>query len=107
MDILEKIRDLNKDNLSINKLEQEIGLSRGSMEKWDRHKPKYDKVKKVADYFNVSVDYLMGETDIKEKTAFNENGLDRKMIGMFATLTPEEIVQVDAFVQGLIAARKA
>ena len=29
------------------------------MAKWDDHAPSPDKVKKVADYFNVSVEYLL------------------------------------------------
>lgn len=61
MSILSRIGELRKqhENLSINKLEQECGLSRGSMAKWDDHAPSPDKVKKVADYFNVSVEYLL------------------------------------------------
>ena len=61
MSILSRIGELRKqhEKLSINKLEQECGLSRGSMAKWDDHAPSPDKVKKVADYFNVSVEYLL------------------------------------------------
>lgn len=61
MSILGRIGELRKrhEKLSINKLEQECGLTRGSMAKWDDHVPSPDKVKKVADYFNVSVEYLL------------------------------------------------
>ena len=61
MSILGRIGELRKrhEKLSINKLEQECGLTRGSMAKWDEHAPSPDKVKKVADYFNVSVEYLL------------------------------------------------
>ena len=61
MSILGRIGELRKRNekLSINKLEQECGLTRGSMAKWDDHAPSPDKVKNVADYFNVSVEYLL------------------------------------------------
>lgn len=61
MSILGRIGELRKQHkkLSINKLEQECGLTRGSMAKWDDHAPSPDKVKKVADYFNVSVEYLL------------------------------------------------
>lgn len=61
MSILSRIGELRKqhEKLSINKLEQECGLTRGSMAKWDDHAPSPDKVKKVADYFNVSVEYLL------------------------------------------------
>lgn len=61
MSILGRISELRKqhEKLSINKLEQECGLTRGSMAKWDDHAPSPDKGKKVADYFNVSVEYLL------------------------------------------------
>lgn len=61
MSILSRIGELRKqhEKLSINKLEQECGLTRGSMAKWDDHAPSPDKVKKVADYFDVSVEYLL------------------------------------------------
>ena len=61
MSILGRIGELRKqhEKLSINKLEQECGLTRGAMAKWDDHAPSPDKVKKVADYFNVSVEYLL------------------------------------------------
>ena len=61
MSILGRIGELRKqhEKLSIHKLEQECGLTRGSMAKWDDHAPSPDKVKKVADYFNVSVEYLL------------------------------------------------
>lgn len=61
MSILGRIGELRKqhEKLSINKLEQECGLTRGSMAKWDDHAPSPDKVKKVADYFNVSVEYFL------------------------------------------------
>ena len=49
MSILGRIGELRKrhEKLSINKLEQECGLTRGSMAKWDDHAPSPDKVKFV------------------------------------------------------------
>ncbi len=45
-------------------LTKELGLSYGSISKWGKVSPSIDKVIKVADYFNVSVDYLLGKTDV-------------------------------------------
>ena len=61
MSLLARIDALREqhEKLSINKLEKECGLTRGSMAKWDKHAPSPDKVKKVADYFHVSVEYLL------------------------------------------------
>jgi transcriptional regulator with XRE-family HTH domain len=61
MTLLERIDQLRLEHgkMSINKLEREAGLTRGSMSKWDDHQPSYGKLKKVADYFGVSVEYLL------------------------------------------------
>lgn len=68
MSLLARIKKLREENgnISINRLEKEAGLSRGSMAKWDEHAPSYDKLKKVADYFNVPVETLTGESEKKE-----------------------------------------
>ena len=57
MSLLERIKELREShgNISINRLEKEAGLSRGSLAKWDDHAPSYEKLKKVADYFEVPV----------------------------------------------------
>ena len=51
-------------NLSINKLLSEAGLSSTVMDNMKRGRiPAIDKIHCIADYFNVSVDYLLGRTD--------------------------------------------
>lgn len=65
-------------------------------------------IDKLATYFNVSVGYLLGKEVIKkEPVPISENELDLRLIEMLTSLTPDEMRQVDAFVQGLLAARKA
>lgn len=61
MTLLERIKELRErnGNISINKLEKEAGLTRGSMSKWDDHAPSYEKLKKVANYFGIPVEYLL------------------------------------------------
>ncbi len=45
------------------------GISTGSLSDWKngRSSPKADKLQKIADYFGVSVDYLLGKSDIKKE----------------------------------------
>ena len=58
MSIKERVKDLCKEKgISLNKLEQEIGVASGYLSKLDN--PGIKTVKLIADYFNVSVDYLM------------------------------------------------
>ena len=64
MTIYERIESLrNSKNISQGKLEKELGFSNGSISKWKNSMPKPDRLQKIADYFGVSMEYLMiGET---------------------------------------------
>lgn len=60
MTVYERIENLRKSNgISQGKLEKELGFSNGSISKWKNSMPKPERLQKIADYFNVSVDYLM------------------------------------------------
>lgn len=64
MDLYEKIKELAAQRkLSIRRLEEELGFANGSLKQWKTSNPGADKLTKVADYFLVSVDYLLGRED--------------------------------------------
>ena len=59
--MVEKIRELCREHgITISKLEELAGLSARTIGRWDESKPSVDKVQRVAEYFGVSVDYLLG-----------------------------------------------
>ena len=61
----QKIKRLcEKNNVSVYRLEKELGLSTGSVSKWDESIPRADTLLKVANYFGVSIDYLL---ELKEE----------------------------------------
>lgn len=61
MSVINRIKDLcEKKNTTLIGLEREVSLGRGTIRNWDKNSPSMDKVQKVADYFHVSVDYLLG-----------------------------------------------
>ncbi len=63
-----KIRTLCKLNkISVNKLESDLEFSRGSIYKWDVNIPSIEKVKAVANYFGVTVDYLLSDEGCKNE----------------------------------------
>ncbi len=69
MTLRDRIRELaNSKGLSLPNLESELGFGNGTIVKWDKSSPNTDKLQKVADYFNVSVDYLLG----REKSPTDE-----------------------------------
>jgi transcriptional regulator with XRE-family HTH domain len=60
MNTKERIKELCKKNkISVNKLETDLGFGTGYVSKLDKSTPNAKKIKLIADYFNVSVDYLM------------------------------------------------
>ena len=61
MTLVEKIRALARQrDLSLPQLEQELGLGNGTISRWSSSSPNTEKLQKIADYFNVSMDYLLG-----------------------------------------------
>ncbi len=53
--------------ITLNRLEKELGFGKSSIARWDTNSPSIDKVQKVADYFNVSLDYLVGRDDVPNR----------------------------------------
>lgn len=51
--------------ISISKLEKETGLGNGTVGRWEKSSPSVENVKKVADYFDVSVDYLISQSAVQ------------------------------------------
>ena len=60
----EKIKELaDKRGISLTKLEEDLGYSRNTLYKLKSQKPNAERISEIADYFNVSTDYLLGRTD--------------------------------------------
>lgn len=60
MGLYEQIRDAAKvRGYSINRLEQELGFARSSINKFNKNAPSADKLQKIAETLGVTVDYLM------------------------------------------------
>ena len=60
----EKIKELaDKQGISLNILEEKLGFSRNTIYNMKKSTPNIERVSKIADYFNVSTDYLLGRTE--------------------------------------------
>lgn len=78
MNVYERIKDLaNKRHISIAELERNLNLSNGSISKWANSSPSADKLSKVAEYFGVNMDYLIGRTEIVERMPKNDDAFFR------------------------------
>nr|WP_319488590.1 helix-turn-helix transcriptional regulator [uncultured Caproiciproducens sp.] len=61
MTLLEKIKQLcDEHGETFSSLEKKLGFGNATIRKWDDATPGGDRLSKVADYFNTSVDYLLG-----------------------------------------------
>ncbi|MBF1197325.1 MAG: helix-turn-helix transcriptional regulator [Fusobacterium periodonticum] len=60
----EKIKELAKQRgITLVQLEEKLGYSRNTLYKLKTQKPNAERISEIADYFNVSTDYLLGRTD--------------------------------------------
>lgn len=60
----EKVRELaRKNGLSLNQVEEKLGYSKNTLYSLKRQKVSSERLQEIADYFNVSTDYLLGRTD--------------------------------------------
>lgn len=84
MTIYERIEQLRKaQKISQGKLEKELGFSNGSVSKWKNSTPTPERLQKIADYFNVTVDYLMtGKNNVKPSTLSNIFPIELKRFPM-------------------------
>ena len=58
-----------KNNITVTSLVLKLGFSSSNATTWKNNKPSTEALIKIADYFNVSVDYLLGRTDQPSNTA--------------------------------------
>lgn len=60
-----RIKELcENNNTNIAALERDLELSNGVISKWKKATPNVETLRRVANYFHTSLDYLIGMTDI-------------------------------------------
>jgi transcriptional regulator with XRE-family HTH domain len=64
MTIKDKVQELARQKkMTIAEVERNTGIANGTIGKWNRQNPSLETLQKIANYFNVSTDYLLGRTD--------------------------------------------
>jgi len=87
-DRLKKLCD--EQGISVNKLEEKIGLGKNTLYSWKKKIPTGANLIKVAEYFNVSTDYLLGRTDKKnyyDLTEKDERDIQKELERMINDLS--------------------
>ena len=111
MSILAKVKELvDVKKITIAELERKLDFSHGSISKWDKQSPSCERLQKVADYFSVSTDYLLGRVNVPQ-WATPQDVLDiERALQLNSTivaydgieLTDKEKEQVDSFIRGVL-----
>lgn len=78
-----------------------IGLSNAAYSAWDNNSvPRRTTLKKLADYFGVSVDYLLGKEDIAPASPIENN--KKELLGHIDQMTDEQLEQLKTYAKFLI-----
>ncbi|MCY7073356.1 helix-turn-helix domain-containing protein [Streptococcus oralis] len=112
----ERIKDLaDKHRISLNDLEDKLGISRNSLYGIKKANPKSDRLQEIADYFNVSTDYLLGRTDNPiiardEKANAYLGPAETELVAAFRNqtqnMTEEEKVRFNKAIESLMVTAK-
>lgn len=83
-----------------------IGLSENAIYKWTTQSPNSETLEKVADYFNVSTDYLLGRTDnpkVNNGDSVEQDSEDNFLVAahMDDDLSEEELEEVRQYIEFL------
>lgn len=78
-----------------------LGVAQSTVANWEagRREPNHEVTARLADFFHVSVDYLMGRTDAPEAGMDADAGLKAALWGGDSDLTEEEMEELWADVR--------
>lgn len=76
----DRIKELRKEKgITQVDLADAMGLSKGTVAMWEvgKREASFDTLDKLADYFQVPIDYLLGRSDDKSETSYKEDFIER------------------------------
>ena len=81
---------------------QELGLSKAAVSNWKNRGtyPTDATLQKIANYFGCTVADL---TEAKKPTGTAADELDNELINLLSSLTPGQIANVTAYIQGMLS----
>lgn len=86
---------LKEAGITAYKVSKDTGISQTTLSDWKRGRsiPKMEKLQTIADYFGVSLDYLLGKTSVKKApilTKKDERDISKKMQETLAQLETQQ-----------------
>lgn len=99
MNVLERIQLLCKEKgMNPSNLEVELGFGRGTLYKWNKSSPNTDRLSAVADYFDVSMDWLLGKTEFRSLPDEEKLALDVERYEDFSKKDKKDIAITMGFI---------
>ncbi|MBF0777854.1 helix-turn-helix domain-containing protein [Streptococcus cuniculi] len=109
MDIGTRIKELRK-NLTLTQKEvaEALQVSQQALGDWEnqKKKPTADKIEKIASFFSVSADYLLGKTDIKKSDEINLSDFELLYRKTSNNLSDEEKAQLEIDLKDFLLERE-
>lgn len=95
---------LEERNMTQIQLAKEIDVTNVTISRYlsGERSPRIEIVSKIAKYFSVSVDYLLGHTDVKQlisKEEFEKNLLNSEFVKKYAPLTEEQKKTLNSLIE--------
>lgn len=81
-----------------------VGVSQQSINKYENHniEPDIETLIRISDYFDISIDYLVGRTDVRRKAevvhSYELNKSESKMFDGYRKLNPRQKRSVDLII---------
>lgn len=95
--MIPRLKELRKEyGISQQRLADAIYVTQPSINKYENHniEPEIAILIRIADFFNTSVDYLIGHTDVRQRIepteTFQLNAQESDMLSRYRTLRPEQ-----------------
>lgn len=107
-DGMNRMRELRKKaDLTMKQLGRIVGVSESTISLYERgqHEPDFVTLSRIAECLNTSVDYLLERDDTPDtkKEPAASDGLDKRLVEMLVSLSPDQVQRVQDFVAGLKA----
>lgn len=108
-DLVKNLAD--KNNVQISKMLKDLNLAEGSFNNWKNRNtvPSGTIIAKIAQYFNVSTDYLLGLTDdaspVKQMPD-TLSGSEREMLSGYRQLDNDDQAEVRGYIKGMLTKDK-
>lgn len=94
-------------HITQNDIASQLHINRGTYAHYEINKrqPDYETLKLLADYFEVSVDYLLGKSESlqKETTSTNTEDMDNSLLQKILSLSPQSRERAEEYLDMLKA----